>query len=421
MRCEVVAVGTELLLGQIVDTNSSWIGEQLALIGIDSHFQTKVGDNASRIADALRIALGRSDAVIVCGGLGPTHDDITRDVIADVMGVELRTDPDIEDRIRAMFGSRGRDMPDNNLRQAQVPEGASTMAQQPGTAPGLVCPIGDPETGQVIYAVPGVPYEMKEMVAGTVLPDLQRRAGVQAVIRSRTLRTWGQSESGLAEILAPRIAELDELGHATIAFLASGMEGLKVRITAKAATSDEVDRILADEVALVHEVLGDVVFSTDDEPMEVVILRLLAERGLTFGTAESVTGGLIASRLTNVAGASAVFRGSIVSYASDVKYDVLGVPPGPVVSDDAAMAMAEGACRVLGCDVAISVTGVAGPDTQEGVPVGTVYFGLCLDGEVDSMVVKLPGDRERIRQFSTISVLDWLRRRLLDQGPPRAW
>ena len=421
MRCEVVAVGTELLLGQIVDTNSSWIGEQLALIGIDSHFQTKVGDNASRIADALRIALGRSDAVIVCGGLGPTHDDITRDVIADVMGVELRTDPDIEDRIRAMFGSRGRDMPANNLRQAQVPEGASTMAQQPGTAPGLVCPIGDPETGQVIYAVPGVPYEMKEMVTGTVLPDLQRRAGVHAVIRSRTLRTWGQSESGLAEILAPRIAELDELGHATIAFLASGMEGLKVRITAKAATSDEVDRILADEVALVHEVLGDVVFSTDDEPIEVVILRLLAERGLTFGTAESVTGGLIASRLTNVAGASAVFRGSIVSYASDVKYDVLGVPPGPVVSDDAAMAMAEGACRVLGCDVAISVTGVAGPDTQEGVPVGTVYFGLCLDGEVDSMVVKLPGDRERIRQFSTISVLDWLRRRLLDQGPPRAW
>jgi nicotinamide-nucleotide amidase len=421
MRCEVVAVGTELLLGQIVDTNSSWIGEQLALVGIDSHFQTKVGDNGDRIADALRIALGRSDAVIVCGGLGPTHDDITRDVIADVMGVELRTDPEIADRIRAMFGSRGRDMPDNNLRQAQVPEGAWTMAQQPGTAPGLVCPIGDPDTGQVIYAVPGVPYEMKEMVEGTVLPDLQRRAGVQAVIRSRTLRTWGHSESGLAEILAPRIGELDDLGHATIAFLASGMEGLKVRITAKAPTAEEVDRILADEVALVSDVLGDVVFSTDDEPIEVVVLRLLAERGLSLGTAESVTGGLIASRLTNVPGASEVFRGAIVSYASDVKFDVLGVPPGPVVSDDAAIAMAEGACRVLGSDVAVAVTGVAGPDTQEGVPVGTVYFGLCLDGEVDSMVVRLPGDRERIRQFSTISVLDWLRRRLLAQDAPRAW
>jgi len=416
MRCEIVAVGTELLLGQIVDTNSSWIGEQLALVGIDSHFQTKVGDNAARIQSALRIALDRSDAVIVCGGLGPTHDDITRDVIADLMGVELRTDPEIADRIRAMFGSRGRDMPDNNLRQAQVPEGAWTMEQQPGTAPGLVCPIGDPVNGQVIYAVPGVPYEMKEMVAGTVLPDLQRRAGVQAVIRSRTLRTWGHSESGLAEVLAGRIDELDAMGHATIAFLASGMEGLKVRITAKAETGEEADRILADEVALIEELLGEVVFSTDDESMEEVVLQLLREQGLTLGTAESVTGGLIASRLTNIPGASDVFRGSIVSYASEVKFDVLGVPVGPVVSDDAAIAMAEGACRVLGADVAISVTGVAGPEPQEGVPVGTVYLGVCIDGEAESMMLRLPGDRERVRQFSTISLLDWLRRKLLAQG-----
>ncbi|MGZ4705730.1 MAG: competence/damage-inducible protein A [Acidimicrobiales bacterium] len=421
MRCEIVAVGTELLLGQIVDTNSSWIGEQLALAGIDSHFQTKVGDNADRIASALRIALDRSDAVIVCGGLGPTHDDITRDVIADVMGVELRTDPEIADRIRAMFGSRGRDMPDNNLRQAQVPVGAWTMDQQPGTAPGLVCPIGDPVNGQVIYAVPGVPYEMKEMVEGSVIPDLQRRAGVQAVIRSRTLRTWGYSESGLAELLAGRIDELDAMGHATIAFLASGMEGLKVRVTAKASTDDEAERVLADEVALIGEVLGEVVFSTDDQSMEEVVLDLHRDRGLTQATAESVTGGQIASRLTSHPGASEVFRGSVVSYASEVKFDVLGVPVGPVVSDEAAIAMAEGACRVLGADVAVSVTGVAGPDPQEGVPVGTVYLGVCIDGEAESMMIRLPGDRERVRQFSTISVLDWLRRRLLAQSAPKPW
>jgi nicotinamide-nucleotide amidase len=343
MRCEIVAVGTELLLGQIVDTNSSWIGEQLAIAGIDSHFQTKVGDNWARIAEALRIALSRSDAVIVCGGLGPTHDDITRDVIAEVMGVELGIDEVIEHRIRAMFGSRGRDMPASNLRQAMVPAGASTIPQQPGTAPGLICPIGDSESGQVIYAVPGVPYEMKEMVEGTVIPDLQRRAGVQAVIRSRTLRTWGQSESGLGEMLAGRIDELDRSGHATIALLASGMEGLKVRVTVKAETAEEADRILDEEVVLLVEILGDVVFSVDDEPIEVVVLRLLRARGLTLGTAESVTGGLIASRLTDVAGASDVFRGAVVSYASDVKFDVLGVPRGPVLSDDAAMAMAEGA------------------------------------------------------------------------------
>ncbi len=419
MRCEIVAVGTELLLGQVIDTNSSWIGEQLALAGIDSYFQVKVGDNPARIASALQTALDRSDAVLVCGGLGPTQDDITRDVIADVMGVELRTDPEIEERIRAMFGSRGRDMPTNNLRQAEVPVGAWTMDQQPGTAPGLVCPIGDPETGQVIYAVPGVPYEMKEMVSGTVIPDLQRRAGVQAVIRSRTLRTWGMSESGLAERLGPRIIELDASESATIAFLASGIEGLKVRVTAKAPTAEEADAVLAAEVELLVDILGDVVFSVDDEPIEVVVLDLLRSRGLTLGCAESVTGGLISARLTDVPGASEVFRGGVVSYASDTKFDILGVPPGPVVSDDAAMAMAEGACRVLGADVAVAVTGVAGPDSQEGVPVGTVYLGLCIDGEADATMVRLPGDRARVRQFATISVLDWLRRRLVEGGAER--
>ena len=199
LRCEVVAVGTELLLGQIVDTNSSWIGEQLALAGIDSHFQTKVGDNRARIVAVLRLALDRSDAVIVCGGLGPTHDDITRECIAEVMGVELERHDDIAERITQMFSSRGRRMAENNLRQADVPAGATVIPQVRGTAPGLVCPVGD----KVIYAVPGVPHEMKEMVTRAILPDLRERSGETAVIVSRTLRTWGESESGLAEILAP--------------------------------------------------------------------------------------------------------------------------------------------------------------------------------------------------------------------------
>jgi nicotinamide-nucleotide amidase len=404
-----VAVGTELLLGQIVDTNSSWIGEQLALSGIDTYFQTKVGDNGDRIRSCLELALERSDAVIVCGGLGPTQDDITRDVIAEVMGVELELDPVIEERIRDMFGGRGRHMPENNLRQAMVPKGASTIPQQPGTAPGLICPIGD----KVIFAVPGVPYEMQEMVEGTVIPELQIRAGVTSVISSRVLRTWGQSESGLAEMLAPRFDELDQSGHCTIAFLASGMEGLKVRLTAKAPTEREAEAILDAEVALLRGILGDIVFSENDETMEEVVLRLLRERGLTMGTAESVTGGLIASRLTDVPGASDVFRGSVVSYASQVKYDVLGVPEGPVVSAEAAEAMAAGACRVLGSDVALAVTGVAGPDEQEGMPVGTVFLAIAEGDEAQSVMVRLPGDRARVRQFATISVLDLLRRSLL--------
>ena len=409
MNAEVVAVGTELLLGQNVDTNSSWIGEQLALAGIDSYLQVKVGDNWDRIRDALLTALSRSDAVIVCGGLGPTQDDLTREVIADVMGVELVEDPEVVERLHEIFGQRGRHMPANNLRQALVPVGASRIPQMPGTAPGLVCPIGE----KVIFAVPGVPWEMREMVAGTVIPELRRRAGDTGVIRSRVVRVWGHSESGIAELLADRLEELDRSGRATIAFLASGIEGLKVRVTAKAATEAEADAIVAEEIAEVVSILRPWVFSDDDESMETVVLRLLRERGRTLGLAESLTGGLLASRLVAVPGASEVLRGSVVSYASEVKFDVLGVPVGPVVSDDAAAAMSEGAVRVLGADVGVAVTGVAGPADQEGVPPGTVFLATTVDGVTETAMARFPGDREQIRQFSVITVLDHLRKRLV--------
>jgi nicotinamide-nucleotide amidase len=410
-------VGTELLLGQIVDTNSSWIGEQLALVGIDSYFQTKVGDNWDRIKSVITQAVDRSDAVIVCGGLGPTQDDITRDVIADIMGVPLERDDAIVERIRTVFGGRGRPMPENNLRQADVPKGASIIPQMPGTAPGLICPIGDITgearwAGKVVYAVPGVPYEMQEMVAATVLPDLERRAGITSVIKSRTLRTWGDSESGLAEKLAGEFERLEREGGATIAFLASGMEGLKVRITAKAQTVDEVDAILAAEELIVRDIIGPVVFGVDDDTMESVLLDQLKQQGLTIALAESLTGGMISSRLCDVPGASAAFRGSIVSYASDVKHGLLGVPDGPVVSEAAAKAMVEGACRVLGADVGIAVTGVAGPDSQEGEEPGVVFMATLVDGEVVSTRAKFPFDRNRMRQFTTITVLNALRLRL---------
>ena len=412
MRCEIVAVGTELLLGQIVDTNSSYIGEQLALVGIDSHFQTKVGDNWDRIKTVITQALDRSDAVIVCGGLGPTQDDITRDVIADIMGVPLVRDEALVDKIREIFGGRGRPMPENNLRQADVPVGASLIAQMPGTAPGLVCPVGD----KVIYAVPGVPYEMVEMVQGTVLPDLERRAGITAIIKSRTLRTWGDSESGLAEKLHAEFERLENGGGATIAFLASGMEGIKVRITAKADTEADVDAILAEEESRVRAIIGPVVFGVDDDTMESVVLDLLKAQGLTLGLAESLTGGLIASRICDIPGASAAFRGAIVSYASEIKFELLGVPEGPVVSEAAVRAMAEGAARVLGADCAIAVTGVAGPESQDGEEPGVVWMATLVDGEVVATRAKFPFDRNRTRQFTTITVMNALRMRLLARG-----
>ena len=409
MRCEVIAVCTELLLGQIVDSNSAWMGEQLALAGIDSHFQTKVGDNLERIVSSIRLGLARSDAVILCGGLGPTQDDITREAIAEVMGATLIRRPEIGDRIRAMFAARGRDMPDNNLRQADVPEGATLIAEMPGTAPGLVCPIGD----KVVYAVPGVPHEMREMLTGTVIADLQKRAGLAAVIRSRVLRTWGHSESGLAEMLAERIEELDAPGNPTLAFQASGIDGIKVRITAKAGSAKDAEAILAEEETRLRAMLGDLVFGVDDESMESVVIDMLRARGLSLGVAESLTGGLMGARFTSVPGASDVFRGGIVSYASNVKFSLLGVPEGPVVTAEAARAMAVGARRVLGADVALATTGVAGPAEQEGQPVGTVFLGLAMDDSSEAQQIQLPGDRQRIRQYAVISAVNLLRRRLM--------
>ena len=421
MRCEIVAVGTELLLGQIVDTNSAWMGEQLALAGIDCTHQQTVGDNLGRIVGALELALGRADAVIVCGGLGPTQDDITRNAIAQVMGVRLVQDDAVVDRILERFAARGRRMPVNNLLQAQVPEGATAIADpQPGTAPGLICPVGD---GKVIYAVPGVPYEMQEIVAGAVLPDMQRRAGKLAIIRSRTLRTWGDSESGLAERLAEHMAELDDAGPEapTLAFLASGIEGLKVRITVKADDEDRARKLLDDEERVVRGIVGDIVFGVDEETMEHAVARLLVGRGLTLAVAESLTGGLVSSRLVNVPGASGWFRGGIVSYATDLKHDLLGVPEGPVVTSEAAAAMAEGVRRRLDADIGLGVTGVAGPDEQEGQRPGTVFMAVAV-GDDEPVVVRvgLPGDRDRVRQFACISLLDLLRRRLDRSGEASA-
>jgi len=424
MRIEIVAVGTELLLGQIADTNSAWLGEHLAAAGIGSHFHQAVGDNHQRMVLAFRTALARSDGIIVCGGLGPTHDDITRDAIAEVMNVPLERDEKLVERISSMFTSRGREMPPSNLRQADVPKGATVIPQTKGTAPGLICPLGH----KVIYAVPGVPYEMSDMFDRGILPDLQRRMTENGestgVIASRVLRTWGMSESGLADALAGHIGELDvPASNATIAFLASGIEGIKVRVTVRADDPDAAAGLLDAEETEIRRILsvaaGDVVFGVDDEAIEHAVARALAVEGLTLGLAESLTGGLASSRLVNVPGASQWFRGSVVSYASEVKFDVLGVPKGPVVSEEAAIAMAEGARRVLGADVGLSITGVAGPDPQDDQPPGTVFVGVARpDRKTEVVAFTVPGDRDRVRQYATIAALDLLRRTVGSDGSP---
>jgi nicotinamide-nucleotide amidase len=401
-----LAVGTELLLGQIVDTNSAWIGEQLAASGIDSYEHRVIGDNQARIVAAMHDLLSRSDALIICGGLGPTQDDLTRDAIAEVMGVELRRREELVDVIASMFSSRARDMPQNNLRQADVPEGGDAIPNPIGTAPGLQCPLGD----KMVYAVPGVPYEMQLMISERVIPDLLARAGEHSAIVSRSLKTWGASESGLAEMIAHRV---DAQTNPTIAFLARGIEGLVVRITAKAATEADARALVENEEVELRKILGDLVFGVDEETMEHAVLARVHARGWTLGVAESVTAGLIGARIANVPGASETFRGTIGAYATDVKRSVLGVTAELVVSDESALQMAEGARRVLGADVGIAVTGVAGPTEQDAQPVGTVCLGMVFpEGEPFAVTIRLPGDRERIRQFATISLLNLVRQRL---------
>ena len=323
------------------------------------------------------------------------------------------------ERIRKVFAGRRRGMPENNLRQADAPEGAEVIPILPGTAPGLACPVD----GKIVYAVPGVPWEMKAMFSGWIVDDLRRRFPRSGVIVSRTLRTWGESESGLAEKLDGVLRRLDESRSATLAFLASGVEGLKVRLTTKAETEEEAADVLDAEEAAVRAAVGEhLVFGVGEETMESVVLDLCRRSGYALAAAESVTGGMIASRLVGVPGASEVFRGSVVAYEGEVKRELLGVPEGPVVSEAAVRAMAEGVCRLLRADCSVAVSGVAGPASSEGEKPGTVWMATAVEGGTQARRVVFPFDRERTRQFATITSLNFLRLRLLHlDGDPVPW
>ena len=449
MRVELITVGTELLLGQIVNTNATVMAEHLASYGIECHFAQTVGDNHDRMVLALRTALARSDAAIVCGGLGPTQDDITREAVAEVMNKPLVQNPDVKRYIENLFSSKGINMPPINLRQADVPIGASIIPQTDGTAPGLICPMGR----KVIYVLPGVPREMKDMLLRAVIPDLLERIkanGETVVMQSRVLRTWGMAESALAQKLSPLIDLLDkdpsattqsltaqpssaepssakstqpsteptpaksQQPRATIAFLASGIEGIKVRITATAANHEMATQLLDRVEDKVRSIVDKAVFGINDDTMESVIASLLTRHSLTIALAESLTGGLATSRLVDVPGASKWLNGGMTSYATSVKQELLSLTPGPVVSRDAAISMAIHVADLFGADIGLSFTGVAGPDTQDNQPVGRVYIGLSMPGiDPEAIELNLPGDRSLIRQLAVISGLDLLRRRLI--------
>ena len=414
MRAEIVAVGTELLLGQIANTNARWMSEQLAAIGVDVLHHDAVGDNLDRIVEAIGLAASRSDVVIVTGGLGPTQDDITRDALAIVVGTPMVRHPEIEEMLRAKFRAFGRrEMPESNLRQADVPEGVRYIEPSLGTAPGLVAELLG---GVRVYAIPGVPAEMVEMMQGTVLPELAA-AGDGGVVRSRVLHCTGIGESALAERIDDLFARS---ANPTIAFLASSGE-VRVRITAKAPTAAEADTMIDPVAKEVVRRLGDDVFTTEDESLEQAVVRLLAGASTTLACAESLTGGGVGARITSVPGSSEVFLGSAVVYALSAKATILGVSqetldgPGPV-SEACAREMAAGTRRLYGSDLGLSLTGAAGPESHGGAPPGEIWVALEGEDVSHARGFRVPGERERVRRWAEQAALDLVRRYL--EGRP---
>jgi competence/damage-inducible protein CinA-like protein len=400
LTAAVVAVGDELLLGDTVNTNASWLGGELARAGVQVVASTMVGDDLARMQIALRRALDDADVVLVTGGLGPTSDDITREAIAAVAGVELVRDPGLVQELSDRFAAYGYPMPPQVLQQADVPVGGAALHNPVGSAPGLRLEVGN----RVVYALPGPPHELQAVIAG-VVEELRTRSG--STLHTRTVHTSGVGEPTVAELVEQGVAVPEGVA---LAYLAGG--GIvRVRFT---GTDDDVVRRLADEAAVL---LGAHVWGRDDDRLDEVVHRGLAALGATVAVAESLTGGLLGAALSRMSGSSATFRGSVVVYATDLKETLAGVP-GPLlasagaVSAETAGALAVGARERLGATYGIGVTGVAGPTEQEGQPVGTVF--LAVSGPSGAVVrsVRLPGDRDRVRAMTVTLALDLLRKHL---------
>ena len=406
---ELIAVGTELLLGNIANTDAQMISQGLSQLGINVYYHTVVGDNPQRVRQAVDIARGRADILITTGGLGPTCDDLTKVAVAQAFGKELVYHEPSAQRIRERFAQRGTPVTENNFQQAMVPEGCTVLDNDWGTAPGVAFQAG----GTHVLMLPGPPRECAMMFRHRALPYLQKLS--DGVIASRTVKTFGIGESAAEALLRDL---MNALHNPTLAPYAKPT-GTELRITAHAPTREEALRLIAPVEEQVKAILGDKVIGVDVDSLEEVCFALLKDRGLTVGTAESCTGGLLAKLLTDLPGSSAVFRGGVVSYTNGVKAGLLGVPQDLLdrygaVSPQVAEAMARGAKASLGCDIALSTTGVAGPDADDrGNPIGLVYLGLAWGAQ--SRVTEFragPVERERVRRQAAQTALDLLRRHL---------
>lgn len=405
MKSVLVCVGDELLAGVIVNTNASMIGDLLQSIGIPVAWSVCVGDEEDAIVDAIRRAVADGDVVIVTGGLGPTQDDLTREAIARLLGGGLERDVAIVEDIRARFRAFGRDMPASNAKQADIPRGARAIPNPWGTAPGIRAELD----GTVIYAIPGVPGEARRMLDEQIVPEL----GGGATIRARMIRCVGLAESALADLFG----DLATASNPRMAFLPGGGE-IRLRFVATASSDDECLALLDEAERTIRERAGDFVYGIDTDTLEDVVGKLLAERGLTVATAESCTAGMLAARIADVPGASRYLIGGAVTYFDASKTSELDVPAALIeqhgaVSEEVTKAMAVGARKRFGSDVALAITCVAGPDPQDGVPPGQMYLGLAGLGDVvQARGVRVPGDRAQVRQFATTFALSMLRQHL---------
>ena len=409
---ELIAVGTELLLGNIANTDAQLISEGLSTLGITVHYHTVVGDNPRRLKEALAIARTRADIIITTGGLGPTYDDLTKQTIAEAFGKKLVLHEDILEEIRGYFEKkRGAKMPENNIQQAMLPEGCTVFTNPVGTAPG--CAIE--ENGTHVLMLPGPPFECRYMFENRAVPYLMQLT--DGIIVSHTLRIFGMGESAVDE----KVHDLTKSANPTLAPYAKVGECM-LRATAKAETAEQAEEMLRPLMDEVKHRLGDVIYGTDVESLDEVVTTILKERGLTLSAAESCTGGLFSKHMTDLPGSSVYFRGGIVSYATDLKHSILGVSADILaqygaVSAETARAMAEGCRRVCGSDLAISITGVAGPDKDDrGNEVGTVYIALAhKDGTFCKKVFAgLGRGRGRVRSGAVQHTFDMLRRFLLE-------
>ncbi|MDQ2864726.1 MAG: competence/damage-inducible protein A [Candidatus Eremiobacteraeota bacterium] len=413
---ELIAVGTELLLGQLVDTNTALVASQLALSGIDVHATHGIGDNRARIARAIGSTLDRADGAITTGGLGPTVDDVTKEAVCDLLDVDTELHGATYDTMAAFFTAMGRTMRENNRKQAEIPRGSYALANRTGTAAGFVAFRAD---GKFVACMPGVPREMKPMLVEELIPFLRERFGVRSTIVTRVLHTVDIAESEIDH----RIEDLFRAGeNPKIAVLAH--EGLcDIKVMAKAQTAEQADALIAPPAAEIRTRLRGHVFGEDGESLASSIHGLLQARGEVLGVAESCTGGRIAAALTAVAGSSASFRGGIVAYDNAVKISELDVPDSTLrrfgaVSEETARAMAEGVKKRLGTDYALATTGVAGPGGgSDEKPVGLVWIAIAGDGGGSAHRVVFPGDREAVQRRATLAALAQLWRTLSRHVP----